>query len=166
MRPHGIVLVRNVLTLSGGRLHSLVSLGVFISTSPSRQLVHIVRHSVIRHKHATRVIVRHCLHMLGPVRLRFVRPAGHCTSLVVPRNKRGMGTIRVVRAYVVRRQLYRWASVGRSVQRVFRSVEILRRAKAGPIMHCHALRRVLMHSTGALAQGCPISFAGATAHLR
>lgn len=67
-----------------------------MSTSPSRHLVHMVRHSIIRHKHATRTIVRHCAHVLGPVRRRFVRPYGQCTSLVIPRNKGGRITVSVL----------------------------------------------------------------------
>lgn len=96
MRPHGIVVVRNVLTLDSHELYGRVSLHVFISTSPSRHLVHIVRQSIVRHKHATRTIVRHCIHILGPVRLRFVRPTGQVTSLVIPRKNRGRGTVRVL----------------------------------------------------------------------
>lgn len=91
-----MIVVRKVLTLYSGGLHGVVSLGVFMSTSPSRHLVHIVRESIVRQKHATRTMVRHCAHILGPVRLRFVRPYGHCTSLVMPRNKDGGMTVSVL----------------------------------------------------------------------
>lgn len=96
MRPGRIVVIRNVVDLCSGRLQSLVSLGVFISTRPSRHLLHIVAHSVIRHNRPLRVLVSGCQGVLGPVRSRFVRPAGRCTSVVVPGKNGGRGTVRVL----------------------------------------------------------------------